>query len=74
MQGVGGVAINGGIVNGPRSQAMAVTVDFSHDIQLQAMRTSGSQVGISVSRSKHVIVANNVFDGMAADGVNIAGS
>ncbi len=74
IRNVGGVAIEGGTVEGPRERAATITVDFSHDIALRHMRTSGSVVGVSVSRSRAVLVADSVFDGMRSDGVNIAGS
>ncbi len=72
LRRVSGVEIKGGTVAGDPADHFAVAVDFASDVRIAGMKIGGAKVGVAVSRSDHVQVADNVFEGVRSDGVNVA--
>lgn len=68
----GGIDWTGGRLVGEREQWWGVRVDFAERVRISGMTLSGAKTGIGVSRSTDVEVADNRFDGIRSDGVNIA--
>lgn len=70
LRNVSGVTVAGGTVQSP-DDVLGVFVDGSDHVTVGGMTVSGARVGITLRRSKDVVLENNVLAGVRSDGINI---